>query len=174
MKREHFISACREGNTGIIRRQLEAGANVDTKDEYGEPVLSIVSAEGNIGNVQLLLERGANIASKHTLTGATPIFGACIGGNLNVVELLIKWGMNCDSKVNVVEWRTGITPIMGACAGGHITTIQCLIENGANIESVCDDGSTPLMWAASSKKQRAMSLLISCGASVTAKDVSVM
>ncbi len=47
--------------------------------------------------------------------------GACFGGQLSIVELMIDRGSN--------DWNDGLD---WACYGGHLTTVELMIARGAN------------------------------------------
>ncbi len=63
------------------------------------------------------------------------LYNACMGGNLNIVNLMIKMGAN--------DWNLGLT---GASKGGNLNLVNLMIERGANdwewsLKSACEGGN---------------------------------
>ncbi|XHG05902.1 hypothetical protein AWENTII_009115 [Aspergillus wentii] len=124
------------GDVRIAQLLLNAGANVDLKDErHGRTPLSWAAGEGHTAIAQQLLDHGADIHSNDNY-GRTPLSWAARLGQPEVVKLLLKKGANTESKD-----RDGLTPLQKT---RKAAVIKLLLENGANIESIDDKGATAL------------------------------
>ncbi|MQM32728.1 MAG: hypothetical protein CRU78_20470 [Candidatus Accumulibacter phosphatis] len=75
-----------KGNLPIVRRLVEAGADVNL---YGWPPLIYAAFNGHTAVVEYLITRGANIDAT-TENGSTALFFAARFGHLQIVELLLK------------------------------------------------------------------------------------
>ncbi len=73
--------------------------------------------------------------------------GACFGGHLNIVKLMIERGAN--------EWNNGL---FEACYGGHLNVVNLMIEKGA------DDWNYGLSGACYNGHLNIVKLMISKGA----------
>ena len=93
------------------------------------------------------------------------LHGACIEGNMLVVEALIAVGCS----VNCVG-PTGDTPLMNAAREGHEEVVMKLILAGANLAMEDENGSTALHHAATCNHIQCGVLLAEGGASVRTKD----
>lgn len=75
--------------------------------------------------------------------GETFLHFAAVGGNLQVVHLLLKEGALCD-----VKNANGQTPLFCAAMEGHKKVVARLAQAGADLAHQDIDGATPLHYAA--------------------------
>ena len=61
-----FMAAAENGQTKKIRKYIEEGVDVNTKDELGNTALMLASKWGRTGTVKLLIEGGASIHLKNS------------------------------------------------------------------------------------------------------------
>lgn len=95
-------------------------------------------------------EHGANINVRDAASGQTPLMGAVLRGNTNVVELLLTKG----ADVSIGE-KDGYTPAHGAGFQGRADIMKLLKEHG--IDVVGDkhtDGYFPLHRSCWGREQR--------------------
>lgn len=90
--------ASKRGHTGIVRRLLDAGANISSAFWLpgGDP-LRVATENGHDEVVRLLLERGTNL-KKGTSMDAS-LYIAVDHGHDKVVELLLKFGADPDGLI---------------------------------------------------------------------------
>jgi hypothetical protein len=122
----------------MVKLLLEAGANIESKDNNGQTPLWWAARSSNVAMVKLLLEAGANIESKDT-NGQTPLWWAARNSNVAMVKLLLEAGTNIESKDT-----SGQTPLWWAARNSNVDMVKLLLEAGANIESKDDNSQTPL------------------------------
>ena len=104
-----FISmwkATRDGNIEAVRQHLDAGADVNAKDEDGWTPLHWAAWEGHRQITELLIVSDADVNAKDEI-GMTPLHWAAVLGRKNeIVELLITNGADVNAKNDV-----GQTPL---------------------------------------------------------------
>ena len=63
--------AARNGDTEVVRRLIEHGADVNARNPRGHTVLYCAGGHGHLGTVQLLLESGSDADARFTQDGKT-------------------------------------------------------------------------------------------------------
>ena len=184
----------------VAAKLIEAGADVNAVGEYdcmpidcaktaaiaelliehgvrieGRALLSAV--HGNRTAVaQLLIERGAAV-EQSGWSGKTPLFYACINGNLLLAELLIAKGADIHAKN-----RDGDAPIW-LTAGDlfhyqeiletdHVEVMRLLVKHGASLQVTSQRKETLLHQAAMNGYLEVARYLIDSGLDVNARDES--
>ncbi|MGL5879421.1 MAG: ankyrin repeat domain-containing protein, partial [Xenococcaceae cyanobacterium] len=94
---------------------IKNGADLDTRDEHGQTLLSkAMYQKDNLDVVKFLIQNGADVNAKSN-SGRTPLFIAVTHQNIDVVKLLIKHG----ADVNVID-SSGISPLYYPIIHGEI------------------------------------------------------
>ena len=114
--------------------------------------------KGNIVAVEYHLAAGVDVSAKDE-SGRTPIYAATVGGDKEVVKLLIAKGADVNAKAGISEK----TPLHEAASSGHKEVVELLIANGADVNAKKKFGRTPLHGAAT---KGIAELLIAKGADV--------
>ena len=117
-------SATEMGNVSIINALIEAGANVESIDEYGQRPIHIAAASGDLDVLSLILNyayidsrEGNGIGSR----GNTALHYAAAEDSPNLTQLLINTGATINIKNNFQE-----TPL-------HIAVMNNSLRNVINI-----------------------------------------
>jgi hypothetical protein len=76
----------------MVTALLEAGADVNSRDEYGSTALSWASYRGNKDVVKLLLEQPAIKLDQAGVDGDTALMAAAERGHAEIVEMLLNAG----------------------------------------------------------------------------------
>ena len=108
------------------------------------------------------INKGATIIShttKKMVHHATPLWAACTGGHLEIVEFLISRGANVNQTT-----LTRSTPLRGASFHGYIRIMECLLAHGANVNTPNCIGQSPLCIAAMRGEAKAVEFLLERGA----------
>ncbi|XP_078339606.1 uncharacterized protein LOC144627217 [Crassostrea virginica] len=134
------------------------------------PPLVAACRVGNMPVVQELIRHGASIGAQGYTTqsdkyGRTPIHAASEGGHVDVVDLLIKCGADCNQS-----YKDGRTPIQKASMAGHVDIVDLLIKSGAHCNQSDKDGRTPIHEASWGGHVGVVDLLIKCGADCNQSD----
>ncbi len=155
-------------NARTIERLIEAGADVNAKDEDGRTALMLI-AEANHRNsrntlreaIAMLIKYGADVNAKDNY-GRTALMSA--HSNAEATKALIKTGANVNARD-----EGGYTALMGA---NNAEVAKALIKAGADVNARTEGGFTALMRASQSfyGSLEVAQVLIKAGAKVNARD----
>ena len=95
-----------EGHKNIVQLLLDAGADIETRDDSGDTPLIIASYKGRTEVVKLLVDAGADIEAMDD-AGDTPLYTASEQGHAPTVQLLLSKGaqVNHKSKEGYVNYK---------------------------------------------------------------------
>jgi hypothetical protein len=116
---EKLFQAAREGDTGLLRAYLEAGAPATMTNAAGDSLLMLAAYHGHAGTVQLILQHGAEADTAND-RGQTPLAGAAFKGYTDVARLLLDAGADPDAGTPSARAaaqmfaRTEILDLLGA------------------------------------------------------------
>jgi ankyrin repeat protein len=156
--------AVRLNDIVLIKGLIDAGADVNFKDQLDETPLHVAVIRGYREIAALLIEKGADIGARD-VRGLTPLHAAAWRGSRDAVELLIIHGAVIDARDKDL-----LTPLHTACLSGRAETVALLIEKGADVNAKNKNSLTPLHVAALSGDTDTATLLIDKGADVNARN----
>lgn len=146
------------------RLLLEAGHEVNARDNDGETPLITAVHEGSLEIVKLLLSYDADVRildnQKRTAMSICGMQGSC-----DIARLLINH--HCPV---LARDAGGSTALHFAVSESHLELIKLLFEAGAEIDARDKDLSTPLATAACFDRPEPLKLLVQLGADVNAQD----
>jgi hypothetical protein len=122
-----------------VKRLVNAGFDVNTKDESGDTALHIAIQNGNPEIAEFLIGRGADVNAKNE-SGLTPLW--MIDDDDSAVELfklLVKKGADVNLPNEEKE-----TLLMKACEDDDPKAVKLLLEAGADPNLKDEDGETAL------------------------------
>mmetsp|Transcript_21250 Transcript_21250/g.55281 ORF Transcript_21250/g.55281 Transcript_21250/m.55281 type:complete len:965 (-) Transcript_21250:169-3063(-) len=162
-----LFQAASQGNTELIEKLLQCGANIDGQDGQGLP-LAIAAKNHHLPAVKLLVSKGAKVNVE-----ARPLIMAIDDSNVDIALYLLEAGADphypCKGGQNAL-WRAsyhGYTslvrallakgadvggdkeaaaPIIVAAQNGHLEVIKVLVEAGADVNS--ENGKTTVLASA--------------------------
>ena len=156
--------AAKAGHEVVVRLLLEAKADVEAKDNYGQTALYCAAQDGHEEVVRLLLEAKADIEAKNN-DGWTALHWAVWDGHKEVVRLLLEAKADVEAKDN-----DGWTALHKAAWHGHEDVVRLLLEAKADVEAKDNEGQTALYRAAWHGRKEVLRLLFKAKADVEAKD----
>jgi hypothetical protein len=125
------LHTCAEkGHLDVARDLIEAGADVNAKDNNGSTPLFFCALKGHVEVARALIEAGADVNAKKD-NGVTPLHMCAYTGHLEVSRALIEKGADVNAKED-----DGVTPLY-VCSQeghleGHLEVARALIKAGSN------------------------------------------
>jgi ankyrin repeat protein len=121
---------------------------------------------GKVNQVARHLARDPLLANTYSCDGFQPLGLACLFGQYETAEYLIKAGavVNSPSRNPL-----NVTPIQSASAAGHIKIVMLLLENNANPNAKENNGFTPLHTAAQNGNTQLIRSLLFNGADMNVR-----
>ena len=133
-------AAVSSSNVADIKLLLDAGADIESKDDSDRTPLCLAACRDNMDMVKLLLKAGADVNSKENNDQA-PLWWAACNDNINMVKLLLNAGADVNSK-NIYNQ----TPLWWAARSSNKEILKLLLNAGANVESKDNNDQTLLQW----------------------------
>lgn len=155
--------ACANGNSRVVRKLLDAGADPDRAQWSGETPLMTCANTGAVDGVTALLEYGADVNATENEEDQTALMWAVAGQHAQVVRVLTENGANVEARSRIVPrpdpyivemsldesiWPTnypettrwekvsgGFTALYFAAQQGDIESARILLEAGADIDA---------------------------------------
>ncbi|KAL2116378.1 hypothetical protein VTJ04DRAFT_8545, partial [Mycothermus thermophilus] len=150
-----LMYAAKLGNEGHVRALLDAGADVNTENNYGETALCLASA--NV--LHLLIGAGADVNSATKYHKVTPLHHAAAADDPVVLEQLLSAGANIEQQT-----ADGSTAVHYAAQCNSTRALTVLHKHNANINARDLWGKTPLMVAICYNAHNALDTLLSLNA----------
>ncbi len=157
-------SASLYGYESIVKRLIQAGANVDVYDKDGRSALSRAAYEGHEGIARLHLDHGAKLETRNEI-GQTPLALAAEGRHEDVSRFLLDRGAQIEAQD-----QDGQTPLALAAMMGSEAVVKLLIERGADIDKRDLKKRTPLSLAAARGNEGVVRELLANGANTAIPD----
>jgi ankyrin repeat protein len=155
------------GEDALARAMLAKGANPSSKTHDGLYALTSACTYGNLLLAKTLLDAGAEAAPKDA--SWLPIVAAAGSGNVDLVNLLVERGANPNQPLGE---RNGFRSIHQASKAGHADIVVRLVALGVDLNSMDNEGNTPLHFASQRADQRTISILLKAGANPSLENVS--
>ncbi len=164
---EDFWQIVRSGSPEEVRTAIEAGAEVEQKNDQGQTPLMIAARYNrNPRVVEILLDRGAIMEARDN-KGRTPLYyAAAFNSNERVMRALIWRG----AAVNITT-NAGYTPLLRTVENNESRKIDILLNSGARVNQRGPEGRTPLFVMLKHTPSRTMvKKFLDAGAAPTAAD----
>jgi cytochrome c len=133
--------AAKKGDAAAIAAALDAGVDVNAKDEAGWTPLYSAVRRGHLAAAKLLLERGADASTTSSSGSALLAAVTTRKVDMNMVRLLLEKGADPDSVYN------GDTVLQTAARRGCFDCLKALVETGGNVNAQNSLGETVLHLA---------------------------
>jgi len=152
-----------------IREAIQAGADVNVRNEYGVTTLYMASKHRYPEIVKLLITAGANpnMDSKY---GANPLWVASDKGYTETVKLLLKAGADpnvnpcADPNASRLKKLYCYNALMAASRKGYTEIVKLLITAGADPNTAVKYSDNPLLVASHNGHAAIVKLLLEAGA----------
>lgn len=128
------------GNSHAVRLLIQAGAEVNRSDRFGNSPSYYATVRDDKETIELLLSAGANIEHRRS-DGETLLETALIWNSHNAIRELAKAGANLNQEYD------GESILHTAVKFNSTEVVRALIESGADISRTDSSGNTPLHHA---------------------------
>ena len=164
-----LVRSAAAGDAAAVRRALDAGTDVDTRDPRGRTAVTAAAAAEHADVVRLLVDAGADVdLQDDTRTNALLVCGE--KGNVAVLREVLRARPDL-ARTN----RFGGTALIPAADRGHVEMVRALLETEIDVDHVNRLGWTALLEAVilgdgGDAHQRIVDLLVDAGADVGIAD----
>ena len=90
--------ACEKGDIQAVKQHLDAGADVNDKDDNGFTPLIYTCGEGHVELSEFLIEKGADMHAKAGYPSSSPLHAAASENYEEIAALLIIKGADVNMK----------------------------------------------------------------------------
>ena len=149
----------------VCRVLIDAGADVNTKAQYGSSPLHYACGAGALDVVKMLVEAGAGVRATEE-GGETCLDRAAYNGHTETVRYLVGL-FQVEVNHSNDESFTALHS-----ASEHTDVVQVLIDAGADIEAMNFEDRSPLQWACITGVLDVVKVLVRAGAGVCVTDVA--
>lgn len=166
-ERTPLLLVAREcGNAKFAAALLDAGADPDAVDRYGDTPLTLSAWRGYLDVAQVLLDRGAKLPTRKEQI--IEMLNYCLQKGLTgQFEMLIAQGID----MFMLNEHKG-TLLHSAAKGGSAEIMTMMIDKGLDVNGKDRNGWSPLHCAAYSGHQDAVELLIQKGVDIDSRTLS--
>lgn len=141
-----LIDAAWANDVETAAELIDAGADVNAKDESVQSAYLVATSEGYLELLELTLEHGADVGSLDWYQG-TGLIRSAERGHWPVVGRLIQAGIDAD-HVNRLGWTAlHEAIILGDGSQDYVDTVRLLVAGGADLELATGNGERPLELA---------------------------
>ena len=152
--------------TDVVQVLIDAGADIDTQNDYGCSPLHTACESGELYIVKMLVRAGAEVRATNDI-GCTCLIIAACSGRTEFVRYLV--GLP-EVELNHQNVTNNYTALHYAVCAVQTDVVQVLIDAGADIDTRGDDGRSPLHTAYNSETPDVVKMLVEAGAGVRATD----
>jgi ankyrin repeat protein len=136
-----LIAAAEAGDSAALRRLLDAGTPVDTRDASKRTALLVATHHNRIDATRLLIERGADVNAQDDIQDS-PFLYAGAQGRLEILRMTLAAGADLKSTN-----RYGGTALIPAAHHGHVETVRELLKTKIDVDHINRLGWTALLEA---------------------------
>lgn len=147
-----LIVAMENEKEEVVKLLLSRGASPTFVSDGSTPLIQAIHCFSK-AMVKILLDAGANANGVEqgavpnvNFRDECPLNEAAKWGNVDIVEILIRYGAEVD-KVSNVSNDGRVTPLLSASANGHLGVCKRLYQAGANAYCKTRQNKSPLFWA---------------------------
>lgn len=159
-----LAQAVANGNLEMVKRLLDAGAEIDAENKAGRTALMMIDGDATVDLVRALLDAGAVVKLKDDNGDAALAFAALSCGP-EIIRALLDAGAKIDARND-----EGRTALMLASEANALEGVRALSAAGADVNLKDDEGETALDLAKEEGHDAVVEFLVAHGAVEGADD----
>jgi len=153
------------GTLPQLEAMLPDAASLTRRNAFGWTLLHMSAYGGNATTTEWLVKKGLDVnARAGSKFRNTPLQTAILSGQYATAKILLDHGADA-----LVRQAKGFASMHEAALIGRTDIVQLLLDHGAEINSVADNGETPLSEALRGKHEELAAWLKTKGAVLTAQ-----
>ena len=158
------MAATHGNQVDIVRALIEAGADINIRDNRMDNPFLYAGAEGLLEILKLTIDAGADTKLTNRF-GGTALIPAAERGHVEIVrELLTRTDVDVN-HINDLGWTALLEAIILSNGGErHQQIVQLLVDHGADVNIPDGNGVTPLAHARQRGYQQIIEILLKAGA----------
>ncbi len=149
-----FATYIAKNKIQIFNDFLEAGMDINSRDDLGTPILNVACRNDNYEFVTKILDLGADINAVSLDRGYTAVMDSVWRGNEKITSYLIKKG----AELNTIN-KEGQTNLILAVGANRYNICKLLVENGSDPDVKDQMGMSAYTYACLFKKTSIAELL---------------
>ncbi len=157
---KNLLQAANSSRIEIIKKVLNEGADINTRDKNGRTFLMYAAQLKNYKFLKFLLDAGAKVNLSDNY-GSTALHEGCC--RLHTLKILLKYGADVNAKNN-----DGMTILMYVARDRHYKLLKFLLNARAKVNLRNSLGETALHIACKRGDFQTIKLLVKYGADVNA------
>lgn len=158
-----IVIAARSDNETLVRRLIDAGADVNAVSPRGSSAAMRASAGSDPEVLRTLIGAKANLALRDK-TGRDALWFASNSGNEAGIDQLLAAGAPIETALG------GQSAMFAAVRGGKVSTLERLLRKGLAPNARDSAGNTPLIAAAARGDLAILKVLLDGGAQIDAQN----
>ena len=139
-KRDALWAAVRNNDPKAVKAALDAGADVNSRNEYGVTALWIAAGKGKQEVIELLVKAGADVNARDDIWYQTPLSTAAGGLKLEAAKYFLKAGAkDADAALLAAAGSGNVTmaeAVLGLAETGQDARDQALFLTSASNEKL--------------------------------------
>ena len=157
--------AVEDKHTDVVQVLIDAGADIETKNNDGNSPLHVACVSGSLDMVKMLVRAGAGVRVTNNTYDTCLIQTACFG-DIETVRYLVTLPEVDVNHRGCGNYATLHYPVMNE----ETDMMQVLIDAGADVDTQRNDGYTPLHSACAEGSLDVVNMLVEAGAGVRVTD----
>lgn len=154
MDRTPLHYASNRGHTSIVKNLLDAGVDINRRDQYGRSPIQLAAMYGRVATARAILAHRANF-NVVDRWGKSSLDSAQDGGHYKIAVLLLQNGATPSPNDNQLH-----ATLCAAAAYGYSEVVLKLIKAGAEPQKKDQYGMTPFQAAKQAGHEKTAQILL--------------
>lgn len=128
-----LVAACQYGTAEIVQLVVEAGADVNATDAFGNTPFVVACSTGDLDKIHALRPQVQDVNAPNGM-GYTPLMAAAESGNQPAVQFLLSQGANRTARIPDTMQGSSTDALSCAIAKDHAHLLPLLLSAEENVD----------------------------------------